>query len=353
MRAPDRSESVRRPLGLAVVVALLAGASLVGCGPQALPAPSASPIAATSSEPETGAGATPTATPATTPSPSPAHPPDPLPAGTVTALLIGTDSRTPGDLTGNSDAIVIAQLSADRETLSLVSVSRDSWVTIPGHGEAKLNASFALGGTDSLVATLSALLGGLEFDYVVQTTFDGFVGLVDAVGGVSVDNATPAVAYYGRSGEVSDTGIAYDFTADPVELVDETSIYFVRQRYGLPYGDLDRAERTRATIIGLLDRLDALAADPPALTAALVHIAGEVRVTGDLEVADMVALTALSQELERDDILSLMAPIEGFTGRAGASVNVVDVAQTAELGEALRAGDVRAYVDEHGTDYRP
>lgn len=330
--------------GAAAVLALLA---LVGCSMQASPTP-ISTAATTSAGPT--ASATPTPSPSPTPSPTPE---DPLPAGAVTALLIGTDSRTPGSFEGNSDAIVIVQLSADRETLALISVSRDSWVMIPGYGEAKINASFARGGTQLLVATLDDLFGGLEFDYVVQTTFGGFVGLVEAVDGISVANSNPAIARYSPGGEVSETGIAYDFTADPIELVDGDSIFFVRQRYGLPYGDLDRTERTRASIIALLDRLDELAEDPPALTAALVHIASEVRITGSIDVADMAALTSLSGTLERDDILSLMAPIEGFTGRAGASVNIVDAPRTAELGAALRAGDVQSYVDQYGTDYRP
>ncbi|MCH1883684.1 LCP family protein [Agrococcus sp. ARC_14] len=346
MRAATGAGSWMRRAAVPAVVLV----ALVGCSPSPPPSsPSPSPASLATSTPTTA----PTPTPAATPTPTPTPAPDagPLPEGAVTALLLGTDSRTPDSFEGNADAIVIVQLSADRETLALISVTRDSWVTIPGVGESKINAAFARGGAELMQATLSELLGGLEFDYVLQTGFDGFVGLIEAVDGVTVDNATPAIARYSTRGEVSETGIAYDFTADPIDLVDQESILFVRQRYGLPYGDLDRTERTRATIIGLLERLDELAADPPALTAALVHIMAQLRITGELQVADLVALTELSGTLQRDDILSLMAPIEGSTGRAGASVNVVDAARSAELGEALRAGDVQSYVDRYGTDY--
>ena len=48
---------------------------------------------------------------------------------------------------------------------------------------------------------------------------------------------------------------------------------------------------------------------------------------------------------------ALMAPIEGFGNQGGQSVNVVDVAQTAALGDALRAGDIQPYVDQFGTEY--
>ncbi|MGM1028575.1 MAG: LCP family protein [Actinomycetota bacterium] len=330
--------SRRRRRSALALVALL---GIAGC--TAAPDPAPVPVATAAVEPRPS--------PSATPSPTPTGPADPLPAGPVTALLLGTDSRDPADYTGNADAIVIVQVSADRESLALISVTRDSWVTIPGHGDAKLNASFALGGAELTRATVSDLFGGLEFDYIAQTNFQGLIEIVDAVDGFLVDNSNPSTAIYTPGGEVGDTGIVYDFTADPMPLDDAEAILFLRQRYGLPLGDLDRTERTRQAIIGLLDRLHELAADPPALTRALVHIAGVVRITGELHVDDMIALTELSQSVERDDILSLMAPITGSTGRAGASVNVVDEVRTAALGDALRAGDVQSYVDVHGAGY--
>ncbi|GEK80952.1 transcriptional regulator [Agrococcus baldri] len=342
-----------RPVALAALVAIAA----VGCGTQAGSTPSRSPepasAATASAAPATTGPAVPSASARPSASASPATPADPLPDGPVTALLVGTDSRDLSSWEGNADAVVVAQLSADRSTLALISVSRDSWVTIPGHGEAKLNAAFALGGAALLRETVSELFGGIELDYTVQTNFGGFLGLLDAVDGAWVANPHPAVAGFSSAGEVDLEAGNYDFTADPILLDDAEALYYVRQRFELPYGDLDRAHRTRETIIGLMERLDELGDDPPALTSALVHIASSVRITGELRVADMVGLAGVSRQLERDDILSIMAPIAGFTGRAGASVNLVDAAQTAALGEALRAGDVRAYVDRYGTDYRP
>ncbi len=346
MRARGAGARMRR-LG---VVALVAVVAATGCGPAE---PSPTPTAdARATESPTAAPAT-TSEPSPTPTPTPSPTVDPLPEGPVTALLLGTDAQEPGSWGGRPDTIVVAQLSADRQTLALISVTRDSWVSIPGVGEAKINAAFPAGGTELMRTTVSELFGGLEIDYVVQANYEGFVSLIEAVDGFWVENRNPSVARFVDGAIDGGASRYYDFTADPLLLDDGDGIYFVRQRIDLPYGDLDRAERARASIIGLLERLDELAADPPALTAALVHIASAVRITGDLQIDDMVALAALSQELERDDILSLMAPLAGFTGRAGASVNIVDEPRTAALGEALRAGDVRAYVAAHGDDYAP
>ncbi len=145
-----------------------------------------------------------------------------------------------------------------------------------------------------------------------------------------------------------------DFTADPVELSGTDGLIYVRQRKGLPAGDLDRAERQRAAVIGMLERIDELAtSDPAALPGLFGHFAGRLKITGEMSIDDMIALASLSQQLERDDVVSLMAPIDGYGNQGGQSVNIVSPAQTAALGDALRAGDIQPYVDEFGTGYVP
>ena len=106
-------------------------------------------------------------------------------------------------------------------------------------------------------------------------------------------------------------------------------------------------------MIGMLERIDEIALDPAALATLMGHVASRVKITGDLDLETMIALAAMGQQLERDDVISLMAPIEGFGTRGGASVNVVDAGQTAALADALRAGDLRPYVDRFGSDYAP
>jgi anionic cell wall polymer biosynthesis LytR-Cps2A-Psr (LCP) family protein len=82
--------------------------------------------------------------------PAPATPATPAPAEPVTFLLVGSDTRTepaPGLLpNGRSEAIMLARFSADRQYAQLISIPRDSWVDIPGHGRNKINVSYASGG---------------------------------------------------------------------------------------------------------------------------------------------------------------------------------------------------------------
>lgn len=334
MQAQQPSRAQRSSRVRWAALAAAAALAVAGCGPQQEPQPTPS--------------ATTTATePAATPTPTPEPPVDPLPEGAVTALLLGTDSRTPGSMTGQADAIMVAQISADRETLSLVSVTRDSWVSIAGgYGAGKINSAFARGGTSVMVETVSEMFGGLDFDYVVQADFQGFIALTRALDGFDAENRHPTQV------TVNSTGRVVDFTADPVHLAGTDGLIFVRQRHGLPRGDLDRTERQRAAVIGMLERIDEIAADDPgALLTLFGHFAQRLKITGDLSIDDMLALTELSRNLDRDDVVSLMAPISGFGTRGGQSVNTIDEAQTAALGAALRAGDLAPYVAQYGTGY--
>lgn len=330
------SALLRRAFAGAVVTALLV---LAGCtAAPADPAPSAttSPSASTPSVPRTAA-----------PSPTPTGPPDPLPEGPVNALLVGSDSRDPADLTGNADTILLAHVPADREKLYLVSFTRDMWVDIPGLGEGKINAAFARGGTDTLAQTVSQVLGGVEIDYVVQSNFAGFIALTRALDGFEVDNRHASTV------TVNSTGRVVDFPEGRITLSGTDGLIYVRERKRLPLGDLDRTERQRAALVGMLDRI-AERADEPAVLAELVPmLVRNVKITGDLDVDDALALVPLAAELDREDVVGLMVPVTGFGNRGGASVNLVDAAQTAALGEAVRTDTLDAYVATYGTEYAP
>src|SRR6201999_308830 len=83
----------------------------------------------------------------------------PAPTGALTFLLVGTDSRSADPTTGSaapaqalvpgaqrSDVVMLAQISPDRTKAAVVSIPRDSWVAIPGHGMDKINAAYSIGG---------------------------------------------------------------------------------------------------------------------------------------------------------------------------------------------------------------
>ena len=109
----------------------------------------------------------------------------------INILLLGADSREKND-PGRADTIMLVRLDPVTKHVRLLSLPRDTRVTIPGHGLERLNQAssgyYQGGGTSLLVDTITTeLLPGLRIDYTVKTDFAGFAAIIDALGGVTID----------------------------------------------------------------------------------------------------------------------------------------------------------------------
>jgi polyisoprenyl-teichoic acid--peptidoglycan teichoic acid transferase len=100
-----------------------------------------------------------------------------------TMLVLGTDDRP--DEPGRSDTMMLAFADMEQGTVKLLSLPRDSFVSIPGHGWDKLNAAYPLGKTDLTRKTVEQLIG-IRINYTVAINMQGFQQVVDAVGGVDL-----------------------------------------------------------------------------------------------------------------------------------------------------------------------
>jgi polyisoprenyl-teichoic acid--peptidoglycan teichoic acid transferase len=278
--------------------------------------------------------------------PTGSRPPEPTTsAQTTTApvnvLLIGSDKRSDTE-NGRSDSFVVLHISADRKNAYLVSFPRDMWVAIPGHGTAKINAAYSWGGSPLAIQTLEQLTGA-RIDHVATTDFSDFVGLVDVVGGVTVDN--PVASKARGAG-----GVSYNWPKGPVALDGAAALVFSRQRYELPNGDLDRALRQRALLKALALKVATpeVLANPAMLSSVISTVSKYVAV--DSQMTDQVILDlATSMRITgSNQITMLQAPLKGFARSAdGQDYDVVDVAGVAELGKALQDDTMAAYVAAH------
>jgi len=109
----------------------------------------------------------------------------------INILLLGADSRVTSD-PGRADTIMLVRLDPVTKHVRLLSLPRDTRVTIPDHGVNKLNQAssgyYQDGGTSLLIDTITTdLLPGLRIDYTVKTDFAGFAAIIDALGGVTID----------------------------------------------------------------------------------------------------------------------------------------------------------------------
>ena len=332
----------------AVLLALSLGA-LTACDRGDGEAPGTTVPAPTTATASPGPAQTATAEPEETTTAEPTGEDDeptaaPLPDGAITALVVGNDSRE-DDFAGLSDVIVLVQLSEDRDHLSLVSITRDSYVAIPGLGRDKINEAYHQGGVPLLRETVSDLMGGLEIDLVAQTNFEMFTDVAAALDGFWVDNRYASTVPVGSRELVFEEG--------RIRLDEDDALTYVRQRNTLPLGDLDRTERHRAALVGMMERLVQIREEEPERLADLLPVLHDnVRIVGDLHADQLETLVEVGAGLGPDDVTSLMVPVSYFsTTAAGAWINVLDADQTAALAKGLREGDLSDYVERYGTSY--
>lgn len=260
----------------------------------------------------------------------------------VNILCIGSDKRSSNE-NGRSDSFILLHISADRKTAYFTSFPRDMWVAIPGHGTAKINAAYSWGGSALAVQTIESLTG-VRIDHVVTTDFTDFIGLIDVVGGVTVDNP---VAFTGIE---AGSGTYYNWPVGPVKLDGKTALIFARQRYGLPRGDLDRALRQRAVLKALALKIASpdVLANPVKLSEVISSVGKYVTVDSQLTNSAIYDLAASMRITGGDQISILQAPITGFgTSADGQSIDVVDVPALAALGKALQSDTMADYVASH------
>lgn len=188
-----------------------------------------------------------------------AFPAGPRPRATegTTFLLAGVDSRSREPTTGRdatarlwtygaqrSDTLMLVRLGPGERTAATLSIPRDSWVPIPGHGSAKVNAAFSWGGPPLLIKTVEQLTG-VRVDHFGVVDWHGFRSLTDAVGGVPVTVARDSY----------DPEQHRHFTAGTHTMNGKEALAYVRQRHGLPGGELDRIKHQQQFLRGLVGQV--------------------------------------------------------------------------------------------------
>jgi len=103
----------------------------------------------------------------------------------VTILLLGRDTRDVETEQGRADTIMLLHIDPATKSAALLSIPRDTLVDIPGHGQDKINAAYAYGGEELTIKTVSIFLDAV-INHYATIDFDGFVKLVDELGGVDV-----------------------------------------------------------------------------------------------------------------------------------------------------------------------
>ncbi|BFV58974.1 hypothetical protein KCMC57_up40780 [Kitasatospora sp. CMC57] len=165
-------------------------------------------------------------------------------------LLVGSDSRAGlserqqrdlhvgGESGTNTDTVMV--LHRGKNGPVLMSIPRDSYVTVPGHGKNKINAAYAQGGPRLLVQTVEQNTG-IRIDHYAEVGFTGVVSIVDSLGGVRMCLDQPVV----------DAKSGADLRASCRTLNGTQALALVRTRYALPDSDLGRIRNQQAFLRAL------------------------------------------------------------------------------------------------------
>ena len=208
----------------------------------------------------------------------------------IDALHVGFDEGTL-----NSDSIMLLHMGSGRPVL--ISIPRDSYVNIPGHGYNKINAALAYGGASLLIQTVENVTG-LKIDHYMGIGFGGLVAVVNKIGGVQICLKTA----------INDSYSGVNLPAGCHDLTGDQALAFVRDRHSFASEDLQRIQDQRAFISALLKKatspgvyLNPFTALPFGSTAAssmsvdkgtslldLVHVASALRdpETGTVPIAN-------------------------------------------------------------------
>ncbi|GAB3955024.1 hypothetical protein GCM10027614_63150 [Micromonospora vulcania] len=213
--------------------------------------------------------------------------PQPVTTGATNIMILGSDSRDPERTSGSrTDTIILAHLPKDRKSAQLISIPRDTWVSVPkskdgnnGGRDAKVNAAYAWGGVPLMVQTVESFTG-VRVDHVALIDFAGFKEIIDALGGIEVNS------------EKSFTSIHPPFRTfkQGVQKLDgEAALDYSRQRKQFADGDFARIRHQQQVIRAIIDKASSggLLTNPGKLNNFLKATSNSVSVDKELSLLDM------------------------------------------------------------------
>lgn len=242
-------------------------------------------------------------------------------------LLLGSDARSEDDF-ARTDTNIVVRVDPTTDTLSMISIPRDTKIEIEGHGTQKFNAAYAFGKVPGVIEATEDLLD-IEISHYAEVSFLDLKDLVDAVGGVTVYNESRIDNSKCDDGD----GNHYVIEEGEVTLNGGEALTFARNR-DYPQGDFTRAEHQRVLIEAIVDEvLDA----PITSIPAIIEAAAE-SVTTDLNVLDIVGLA--QQFADADDITIYSGMLPSYTQNInGISFVINDEEKTEEMMELFVAGE--------------
>ncbi|WP_244960164.1 LCP family protein [Actinomyces faecalis] len=273
----------------------------------------------------------------------------------VTFLVLGSDSRIdtadPAQWevgAQRTDTIMLVQIAGDRRSVNVMSIPRDSWVTIPANevvsheSRAKINAAYSWGGPTLLIQTIENNTG-IHIDHFAITNFESFKKLTDDLGGVEIALTQPldlrGIQDAATSNNVLEPGTH--------TLTGEQALIYARERYTLPNGDFDRIKRQQNWMRAMLKAtISKNTLTNPSKLASLVSTIKDTMATDKaLTASQITSLAASLKDVRADDVSFFQAPVTGTSmSEDGQSIVLLDLPALAEVAQAFQEDVLTDYV---------
>lgn len=242
-------------------------------------------------------------------------------------LLFGQDTPASEEDHGRSDTTILLSIDNVNKKLKLTSFQRDTYVSVPGHGDNKINSAFTYGGERLSIDTIEANFG-IKVDKYATVDFSSFRDVIEALGGVDIELTLEEIKYINAQIDVNDqTDVTSFLKFDPtkekqmVHLDGYQALWYARDRgeeslggnpeYSFSGDDWDRTSRQRNLIQTIIKSLR----ENASLTE-LVSIANKIGplVTTNLKKGDITFLVSNMMTYIKYDMEEISLPTEGKWG---------------------------------------
>jgi LCP family protein required for cell wall assembly len=225
----------------------------------------------------------------------------PAPGAPVFLLAIGNDGRV-GDTVTRGDAIHLIGINPTLRQGTVIDIPRDTGMAIPGHGTDKVNAAHAIGGPRLEADTIAAALG-VTIPYVVDADFEGFIGMVDDMGGLTVNVPFP----------MQDSYSGADFPPGVQQLDGHQALAYARNRHQFADSDLTRTRNQGYLILQALAQLRAANTGPLDTLTLLANLGRHTQLDG-MGLKDLYALGRLALAVDPAAIKNVLLPVTSGSG---------------------------------------
>lgn len=267
----------------------------------------------------------------------------------VNILLLGsdTDQKFQGQYIAQTDIVVTIDPSSN--TVGMLSIPRDFFINVPGYGMHKLDEAYGLGGVALSRATIEQDFG-IPINYYAWVGLDGFIKVINEVGGVDVDVMHPIVddQYPDDVGRNANNPYAIKrlyIPPGPQHLDGPSALEYVRSRHADLVGDFGRSARQQQVLNALKPKLE-----NPNIFGKLSSIANDLKgyLKTDMQLGDVLKLMNFARSLDPNKINRLiLGPPYSSSGKApaggadaGADIVVPNCAKIVPaIAQMLQLGD--------------